>query len=59
MEWIGNNFQYIAPIVVGLLALFVGGRILVRKEKQTQRGGNKSRNLQAGRDINIGKADKE
>jgi hypothetical protein len=57
MDWLRDHLEIIGPIIVALLTLLVGAKVLVRRQKQTQTGGKKSRNMQAGRDINLGKND--
>jgi hypothetical protein len=61
LQWVWANREWIfSGVGVTVIASFVGWRLYRDPEmlsKQVQSGGHESFNLQAGRNINIGKRD--
>lgn len=59
MDWIINNKEWLFNGALAIIPITIIGWFFYKGNKQSQKGGNNSTNIQVGKSININKNDYE
>lgn len=55
MDWIANNKEWLlSGVLISVPLAVIGWFIVTRRNRQSQRGGDNSTNVQVGGDIKVG-----